>query len=200
MARQTLTRSKEMPAQSCDHRRSRDWRLGAGILVALVCLLVPMTALAVAGTGRPAGSAIPQKSLDRILHGRSSTHDAAGSDPAARITIPRTPAGAELAWLLSEINGGSATLTRSEVQEHVATGFLAMLPASKIVQLLKGATDTYGPISLTSFAGYSSSPSAIALVETRRHRRLAIDIRVDGSPQHRITGLNIDDRLRTERS
>ena len=86
------------------------------------------------------------------------------------------------------------------MQEHVATGFLMMLPANTIVRLLKEATVTYGPIALTSFAGYSSSPSAIALVETRRHRRLAIVIRVDDTPQHRITGLSVDDRLCTERS
>jgi hypothetical protein len=189
-----------MPARPRNFRRIRDWRLGAGVLFALVCFLVPMTALAVASTGRPAGPAIPQESLDRILHGRSSPSEAASSKPVTRVAIPRTRAGSQFAWLLSQINGGSATLTRSEVQEHVATGFLMMLPANRIVQLLKEATVTYGPISLTSFAGYSSSPSAIALVETRRHRRLAIVIRVDGTRQHRITGLNVDDRLPTERS
>ena len=189
-----------MPAQPRNIRRIRDWRLGAGVIFALVCFLVPMTALAVASTGRPAGPAIPQESLDRILHARSTAPDAASSKPAERVAIPRTSAGSQFAWLLSQINGGSATLTRSEVREHVATGFLMMLPANKIVQLLKEATVTDGPISLRSFAGYSSSPSAIALVETRRHRKLAIAIRVDGTPQHRITGLSIDDLLRTERS
>ena len=189
-----------MPARPRTFRRIRDWRLGAGVIFALVCFLVPMTALAVASTGRPAGPAIPQKALDRILHGLSSPSEAARSKPVARVAIPRTPAGSQFAWLLSQINGGSATLARFEVQEHVATGFLMMLPANTIVRLLKEATVTYGPIALTSFAGYSSSPSAIALVETRRHRRLAIVIRVDDTPQHRITGLSVDDRLRTERS
>ena len=60
-----------MPARPRTFRRIRDWRLGAGVIFALVCFLVPMTALAVASTGRPAGPAIPQKALDRILHGLS---------------------------------------------------------------------------------------------------------------------------------
>jgi hypothetical protein len=200
MAPHTPTRSKEMPARPGNFRHIRDWRLGAGVLFALVCFLVPMTALAVASTGRPAGPAIPQESLDRILHARSAPSGPASSRPVARVAVPRTPAGSQFAWLLSQINGGSATLTRSEVQEHVATGFLMMLPANKIVQLLKEATVTDGPVSLTRFAGYSSSPTAIALVETRRHRNLAIAIRVDGTSQHRITGLNVDDLLRAERS
>ena len=170
-----------MPAQPGNIRRIRDWRLGAGVLFALVCFLVPMTALAVASTGRPAGPAIPQESLDRILHARSTAPEAASSKPVERVAIPRTSAGSQFAWLLSQINGGSATLTRSEVREHVATGFLMMLPANKIVQLLKEATVTDGPIALTQLrrlllvalgdraGGDASSPEACDRHPRGRH-------------------------------
>jgi hypothetical protein len=171
------------------------WPLRAGVLLAVVSILAPMATLTAASVAQSSDSAIPQSAVARILNDRPGATTATTTARAGSVAIPRTAPGAQLAWLLSEVNGGSATLTKTEVQAHVAASFMDDLPAHRIVKLLKQATDTYAPIRLARYAGFPFSPSALALVETRNHRQMSIELRVDTSDHHRITGLNIDDLL-----
>lgn len=106
----------------------------------------------------------------------------------------RTPVGEQLDWLVSEVNGDSATLAQSEVEAHLATGFLVALPAAQVVEILKQATSAYAPIRVVGFAGDPSATSAIALIETREHAKLAIYASIDGSAEHRVTGLGVAER------
>jgi ORF 12 gene product N-terminal len=168
-------------------------RLRSGALLGLVCIfLAPMATLAVAGTGDEPGSAIPQKTLDRLLGSTAASSGAKSG--SAQVVIPSTPAGAQLAWLLAEVNGGSATLTAREVRGHVSAHFLSVLPAGSVVRLLKQATNIYGPLRLTGYSGLSSARLAMAFVTTKAQRKLVIHVGVDHGAGHRITDLDISDR------
>ena len=183
--------STDLHSHPRDPVRVRTWRLRAGFLVGLTCVILAITAVrALASTGSDPGSAIPQQTLDRMLAGRG----AAGKPVAPGVAIPRTPAGAQVAWLLSEVNGGSATLTSSEVRSHVARNVLAVLPADAVVRLLRHATDVYGPLRLTGYSGRSTAGVAIATLTTKAQRRLVIHLRVETGVHARIVDLDIDDR------
>jgi hypothetical protein len=175
--------------------RARGVRRGVALALAFV-FLAPMATLALASGGDGPRSAIPQTALDRLLVGTRPAGTASTVKPAAvQVTIPRTPAGAQLAWLLAEVNGGSATLTASEVRAHVSRSFLAALPADRIVELLNRSTTAYGPFRLTAIARRSSVASATASVTARSHRGLVIRVRVDARAD--ITSIDISDAPRT---
>ena len=113
---------------------------------------------------------------------------------AAPDADPQTPVREQLAWVVSEVNGDSATLAQPEVKAHFAAGFLAAAPAAQVVSLIKQATSAYAPIRIIRLAGHPSATSAIALIETREQQKLAIYISVDRSEGHRITGLEVGER------
>jgi hypothetical protein len=164
----------------------------SALLAGLACVfLASMAAVAMASSGDGPHSAISQKALDRLLQHQGSTGSATSAD--AEVPIPLTPAGAQLAWLLSEVNGGSATLTRAEVRSHVSERFRAALPADRIVRLLRRSTTANGPLELTGISHRSSAVSAVATVTMHAHRKLVISVRVDAGAPHRITALDISD-------
>jgi pimeloyl-ACP methyl ester carboxylesterase len=117
----------------------------------------------------------------------------AGSASAATATapLPHTPVGRELAWVIGEVNGGSRSLAAGEVGHHVTPGFLAGLPARQFVEVARQATSAYAPVRFTGFAGRPSPTSAIALIETRTHEKLAIYASLDRRPPHRIAALEV---------
>lgn len=89
---------------------------------------------------------------------------------AAPDAVSRTPVREQLAWVVSEVNGDSATLAQPEVKAHFAAGFLAAVPAAQVVSLIKQATTDDAPIRIVRFAGHPSATSAMALIETRQSR------------------------------
>jgi hypothetical protein len=167
------------------------------LLLGLGCVfLASMATVAIASTGDGPRSAIPQPALDRLLKPRPATAGARIVSP--QVAIPRTPAGEQLAWLLAEVNGGSATLTQAEVRSHVSKHFLAEFPADRIVQLLKRSTTANGPVELTGVVHRASAIWAVAQVTVQAHRKLVIRVRVDAHAQHRIVGLDISDAERVK--
>ena len=102
-----------------------------------------MATLAVAGTGDDPGSAIPQGTLDRLLGPAGGSEAAPPAVP--QVAIAPTPAGGQLAWLLSQVNGGSATLTPREVRGHVSRHFLHVVPAGSVVRLMGTRRTSTGP-------------------------------------------------------
>ena len=113
---------------------------------------------------------------------------------AAPDAVSQTPVREQLAWVVSEVNGDSATLAQPEVKAHFAAGFLAAVPAAQVVSLIKQATTDDAPIRIVRFAGHPSATSAMALIETRQKQKLAIYVSVDRSAEHRITGLEVGER------
>ena len=113
-----------------------------------------------------------------------------GSAGATEVTLPDTPMGKQLAWVIGEINGGSATLVPAEVERHVTPRFLVGLPAGELVAVARQATSAYAPVRFTGFAGHPSATSAIALIETRTHQKLAIYASIEARSQ-RLAALDI---------
>jgi len=98
--------------------------------------------------------------------------------------------GKQLAWVIGEINGGSATLVPAEVERHVTRRFLVGLPAGELVAAARQATSAYAPVRFTGFAGRPSATSAIALIETRDHQKVAIYASLEARSQ-RLAALDI---------
>ncbi len=113
-----------------------------------------------------------------------------GSAGATEVTLPDTPMGKQLAWVIGEINGGSATLVPAEVERHVTRRFLVGLPAGELVAVARQATSAYAPVRFTGFAGHPSATSAIALIETRTHQKLAIYASIEARSQ-RLAALDL---------
>src|SRR4051794_11379205 len=115
---------------------------------------------------------------------------APGSDAAVRVALPDSPVGKQLAWVIREMNGGSAALAAADVKRHVTAQFLVGLPAGRLIALAKEATSAYAPVRFTGFAGHPSATSAIALIETRSHQELAISASIEPRSQ-RLVALDI---------
>jgi hypothetical protein len=164
------------------------------VAVALAgAVLAAMTALAVASTTRGPVSAIPAKALASLTPDASTT---IRIDKASRmgrhIEIPHSLVGSQLAWLLAEFNGGSATLTQEELKAHLDEHFLLVVPASEVIQFLRRANDLHGPINLIGFAGRPSATATTALIETQAHLRYHLHLAVEAD--HLIKALSIHEQ------
>lgn len=133
----------------------------------------------------------PLLTVIAILILAAASSAASGSHHTA---ASQTPVDRQLAWLVSEANGASATLGEREAAAHLSRSIRVALPPLKFVQLLKQATSVYSPIRIVGFAGHPTATSAIALIETRMHQELAIYASVSGTPPYRITGLDVGER------
>jgi hypothetical protein len=175
-------------------RRLRAWSARSCAAIGLgAAILAAMTTLAVASTTRGPRTAIPANALAPLMQGVTPSVRAEHARVARRtVAIPHTFAGEQLAWLLGELNGGSATLTASESRSHFGQRFLAVVPPQGVVRFLRGAGDAHGPVTLVGFAGETASLSLAALVETRAHRSYRVRISVQGRSHHLITGVSID--------
>jgi pimeloyl-ACP methyl ester carboxylesterase len=106
----------------------------------------------------------------------------------------QAPVAAQLDWLVSNVNHGSATLAEPEVEAHLTSTLLATLPAGQAIRAIRQATTAYSPIRVTGYAGRPSETSAIALIETRERQKLAIYVSVDPTPEHRIANLELGEQ------
>jgi pimeloyl-ACP methyl ester carboxylesterase len=107
--------------------------------------------------------------------------------------IPATPAGDQLSWILSQLNGGAGALTEAELAAHLAPRFLAELSAAETLFLLQQTAASYAPITFSGFA-YPPTPSgAIALVVAGTGELGALTITVENAPPYRITRLEFSE-------
>lgn len=116
-----------------------------------------------------------------------------GGDERRAASIPDTPVGTQLAWLLDQLNGDAATLDATGVRAHFTPQFLATMPAAELVATLRRDAAQRSPVAFTRFVGRRTSTAAIALVTARGGERAAAYVDVEASPPHRITSLQIDE-------
>jgi beta-lactamase class A/pimeloyl-ACP methyl ester carboxylesterase len=107
--------------------------------------------------------------------------------------IPATPVGAQLAWVLDQLNGRAATLTEADAEAHFAPAFLAQFPTAALVDLLRQTAAEHAPVTFAGFAGPPSATGAIALVVAKGGEQGAVYLDVEADPPHRITGLEFDE-------
>jgi pimeloyl-ACP methyl ester carboxylesterase len=95
----------------------------------------------------------------------------------ATAILPATGLGRQLAWVLDQLGGDAATLTETEVREHVSAEFLTLvMPPQAVIGALQGTLAEQGP---QRFVGFSYPPrerEALAIVENATGHRGAVPI------------------------
>jgi pimeloyl-ACP methyl ester carboxylesterase len=108
------------------------------------------------------------------------------------VVLPTSPVGAQLAWLLAQLNGGAATLTEEELIAHVTPAFLtSFLPAPALLDLLRQTASQLAPVTVTAFPFPPTATAAVALVDLATGEPAAIYLVVEPAPPHRITRIDL---------
>src|SRR5262249_42793815 len=100
----------------------------------------------------------------------SGPQDAAVGDSASDgiadgpVEIPPTPVGDRLRWLIDLLNGDGSAITETRVRPAFSTGFLAQVPASTVVALLREKVRTGSPFVLVGFEGVSAAEHLVAIL------------------------------------
>jgi hypothetical protein len=147
----------------------RTWRAAiAGLL--LVALATTGTA---AAAEAPADTAHYCKQVDAY---RIKT--------CARAILPATPVGRQLQWVLAQLAGEAATLTKAEVRAHVSAEFLTVVfPPEVVIQFFQQNLAERGPFTFVGFAYPPRAREALALVQSATGERGAVPIGVtNGRP------------------
>jgi beta-lactamase class A len=154
--------------------------MAVAALIMAACGSIPTASPAASGTS-PAASPATAASPSGI----ASATLAAG--PTGPITLPATPAGTRLKWVLDVVNGGGAQLTAAEAREAFAPTFLAQVPVDKLVQAL-GQVAAAGPFTVGSYIPGTDGFRAEARLDGAA-AALSVGITVDEAPPNRIVGL-----------
>jgi hypothetical protein len=172
--------------------RRRTWRARVLAALALGAVIASaMTTLALASQTAGPGDALPAAARARLLRQAGSAHTATPR-PAHALAIPHTLVGTQLAWLLGEFNGGSATITEAELRSHFSTRFLSVVSAPEIIRFLRRSSNLEGSAIVTGFRGGPSPRSTTALIQAPAHRRYVVRVAVEGRSRHLITSLDIE--------
>jgi CubicO group peptidase (beta-lactamase class C family)/pimeloyl-ACP methyl ester carboxylesterase len=112
------------------------------------------------------------------------------SSPAATaIELPVTPAGEALAWVLSVLNDGAASLTPEEMTARFASTFFESIPP----ELMMGLVQQIAADAPFTFEGFTRPPTTNqvnALLIGRSGAPLVVPVSVEPTAPHRITGVN----------
>jgi hypothetical protein len=192
MASDTQQRGNRIDAPA---PRARTWPLRTIAALALAAaLLAAMTTLAIASTTTGPRQALPAAARAHLS--RPATPAVGAGHPAAlspdAVEIPRTPVGTQLAWLLRELNGGSATITEDELEDHFSSRFLRAVPARAMILFLRRASDLQGSAVVTRINAHRSPLAATARVAAPGQKRYVVRVTLASRAHHRIASLTID--------
>jgi pimeloyl-ACP methyl ester carboxylesterase len=107
--------------------------------------------------------------------------------PAA---MPTTPVGAQLSWMLGELEDGAAGLTPDEVTEHFVPEFFGVVPLEQAVALTQQVATALGDFTFIGFTRTPLETQANALLIAEDGMPWVAPLSVEASAPHRITGLN----------
>jgi D-alanyl-D-alanine carboxypeptidase len=111
------------------------------------------------------------------------------SSPASPSGLPATPVGEALAWVLTLLNDGGASLTPEEMIARFAPAFMEAVPPEIMVGLTQQmATDA--PFTLQGFTRPPTANQINALLIGRSGTPLVVPVAVEPEAPHRITGMN----------
>ncbi len=197
MAADTVQRGDETDTR----RTTRGWRwtgracatFGLGTV-----MTAAMTTLAVASSKAGPEHAVPAAVRAQLVQDTQSAGRAdVTQQPPLGVEVPHSLVGTQLTWLLSEFNGGSATITSGELRAHLSTHFLRVVPPRAIVGFLRRASDLRGSAVVVGFVGRRSTRTATAIVATPDDGRYVVRLTVEGRSPHLITSLSIDAQRRS---
>ncbi len=86
-----------------------------------------------------------------------------GTPSPSVATLPVSPAGKQLQWVLDVINGAEPMPTEAEIEDHFAAGFLAQVPASQILDIFNQFQLQLAPVEFVDLIGIPT-PLAIDVV------------------------------------
>ncbi len=118
--------------------RARSQRAPVPLLIVLLLVLAPM-----------------------ILPGLAQ---AAIRAPAA--AIPTSPVGAQLEWLLGQLNSGAEKLGPKRTAEHFSPEYLEALPAKDLIATIRDLADALAPVGLARFEGLTAATAAEVIITT----------------------------------
>ena len=103
-----------------------------------------------------------------------------GCGSQAATAAPRdTPIRQQLAWVIDEVNGASASTDRRRGRASPGAEHARRAAAAQFTQVARQASSAYAPVRFAGFAGPPSATSAIALLETRDAAKLAVYVSLD---------------------
>jgi beta-lactamase class A len=118
---------------------------------------------------------------------QSTPEASPAATPGGVVTLPETPVGGQLAWLLEQMNGDPTALTDEVLGERFNEAFLAQVPPDQIRDLL-GQLAADGPWSLVSIVGEPSDLQMRAIIRGQSEA-LQVTASVESAPPHRFNGL-----------
>jgi hypothetical protein len=119
--------------------------------------------------------------------GATVTTPPVSSPVEAEGTIPETPTGRQLSWLLDQLNGDPSALTDDSIEAHFAPGFLQQVPAGQLRDGF-GRLASTGPWSFVSVVDEQGETGMRAIVRGADAAQL-VSIAVEAEEPFRIVGL-----------
>ena len=114
-----------------------------------------------------------------------STPDAGSPDSI----LPDTPAGQQLAWVVSIINGERELPDSTGIEANFAPSFLDILPASDLIATFQQLQAALAPLEVTEIVGLETPLMLNVVTSTRDGSQIVVSISVEDGDDHLIDGL-----------
>ncbi len=106
-------------------------------------------------------------------------------------SVPASPLGQQLTWVIDTLNTGGPNLTIDLVEERFGSWFLDRVPPKYLIENLEQISSQNAPFSFFDFEGSDADPYSLARVTARDGAHFAITIAVEQSSPHKIALLYI---------
>lgn len=103
-----------------------------------------------------------------------------------------TPAGQQLAWVLSAINGDIPIPTTEELTARFSPSMLGAVSVEQLQEVFQQFHDLYRPLAIVNIDPNSTDFAQVALLEARDGSQLIASIQVAEAEPHQILGLNFE--------
>lgn len=103
--------------------------------------------------------------------------------------IPATPAGTQVTWVLQQMNGGAATLTPQQVQQHFSATALTQTPADDLISGLRYYDERAPGYDFQRVVSKQGETRVAIGVMTAIGLTATIEVEVEPTPPHKITNL-----------
>jgi beta-lactamase class A len=157
----------------------------ARVRLAAVAAVV-MLAMAAAGCGSGGGPATSSPAASSPAASSSSTTAASPSVPAASASLPATPAGRQLGWIVAGLNAGKP-VDEAVLREHFTAAILKKVPPAQLLAALTSVAQA-APFTFGGALG-DSTPFALVARLDSASGSLKVSIAVGQKVGHRISGL-----------
>ena len=103
--------------------------------------------------------------------------------------LPDTPAGQQMAWVVSIINGEREIPDTTGIQANFAQSFLDVLPANDLIATFRQLQAALAPLELTEIVGLETPLMLNVVTSTRDGSQIVVSISVEDGDDHLIDGL-----------